>query len=466
MRRFLNKKGIAKTTAMILAVIIIIAAIGAGVYIITRPSAPPVEKPTVTVTMWSYEDVAPWLDPVLEKFNKTRDYILRYNFKRVEWLDFPTAFASAIAAGEKIDIILADPHWAADWCKAGLLKDMRKLLPKEFFDPIVLGALQAVEINNGGTGILPGVPFSLMTAGIWYNKKIFREAGISMPNWEADEYCRAFTIEEFYQVCENLKKAGFEPIGMFGATWTHQNLERICLPMYASNPSDFIIKTMKGEISFRSENWLNIFKEAKRISEYFVSGYAALDEAAACTGFAMGQTAMLFQGVWGLRYITEVAPPDFELGIMPYPYKPPNLPWLCVGGAPAWMILERTPADITEKIVEFLEFLYEDTNLLPTFSTKVRPGAGLPMKTTIMDEWIEGGYFEPIDVGRSLSAMLAKMPTMPWTNEIEGLELSDAISTMFAEVCQGIKTPEQAIEFLAAKYEELKAEGKIIIPTL
>lgn len=457
-------KGTAKIWIIVLIVAIVI--VGVSAYLVTRPPVE-VEKEIVTITLWSYEDVAPWLDPVLEKFNEqTEDYVLRYKFKRVEWLDFPTVFASAIAAGEEIDVILADPHWAAEWCKKGLLKDARELFPEEFFDPIVPGVLQAVEINNGGTGILPGVPFSLMTAGIWYNKKIFRDAGIEVPDWEADEYCRCFTIEEFYDACEKLKEAGYAPIGMFGATWTFQHMERIFMPMYTDDPLDFVIKTMKGEISFRDERWLNIFRQAKRISQYFQEGFAGIDEAASGTAFAMGETAMWFQGVWGLRYIKEVAPPDFELGIMPYPYKPPNLPWLCVGGAPAWMILERTPPDVTEKIVEFIKFLYEDNNLLPTFDTEVRPGAGIPMKTTIMDEWIEREYFKPVDVGRSIAAMVKKMKTMPWINEIEGVELSDAICSAAVDVCLGIKTPEEAVEFLVEKYEELKAEGKIIIPTL
>jgi ABC-type glycerol-3-phosphate transport system substrate-binding protein len=88
------------------------------------------------------------------------------------------------------------------------------------------------------------------------------------------------------------------------------------------------------------------------------------------------------------------------------------------------------------------------------------------MKTTVMNDWLSKGYFKPTDVAKSLVAMMSKNPTMPWTNEIEGLELSDAVSSMFVEVCQGTKTPEQAVEFLAEKYEQLEREGKIIIPTL
>ena len=99
---------------------------------------------------------------------------------------------------------------------------------KEFFDIVEMretSALAAagllapvpeavsVLVENPGTyeGVCYGVPLYATTLGIIYNKDIFKGQGLLAPD----------TFEDFLQICETVKEAGYDPLALGAADVRH-----------------------------------------------------------------------------------------------------------------------------------------------------------------------------------------------------------------------------------------------------
>ena len=72
-------------------------------------------------------------------------------------------------------------------------------------------SLDLVRQWGGGDGKLDALPFSLLGAGVIYNKDIFAEQDLCVPK----------TWDEFVTLCETLKSRGITPVyGTFREPWT------------------------------------------------------------------------------------------------------------------------------------------------------------------------------------------------------------------------------------------------------
>ena len=96
----------------------------------------------------------------------------------------------------------------AEQVEAGVLKDITADVA-DWADTINAGALGMYQQD----GKQYGIPFDLGMVGIWYNKDLFTQAGITAP---------PATWDEFLEAIDKLKAAGITPLTVGGspATWT------------------------------------------------------------------------------------------------------------------------------------------------------------------------------------------------------------------------------------------------------
>ncbi|RLI39215.1 hypothetical protein DRO64_10845 [Candidatus Bathyarchaeota archaeon] len=402
-----------------------------------------------------------WFPVILYRYRKEKRPDVTVSFKRVEWLDWPVAFSSAIAAGEKLDFILYDPHWAAKYVEQGLIPDHYELFPKEFLKDWYPWTLEANVVASGKAHILVGIPYDVQTFGIYYNRKIFKDHGIEIPDWVRKEYPDALTKEEFYEVCETLKKKGIEPIAFAGGEpWYYIFPFYFAVLQYQPDPVKFAIDSMKGRIRYDGPEYQQIFEEAKRLSKYFAKGFKAEKESTAASLYVTGKTAMFIGGTWARRYMLPVAPPDFPWDVMPVPYSPPLHGGTFGGTSPSWAVLSSVKGEDLDIVIDLIKFACRDDNIL-TY-TSICPGVGLPFKPTYKDEVLKRGLFKPPEIFEKFLkiSQFAKV----WLDWVYEPEIVTAINTETSNVIAGVHTPKEAAKEVQRVHEKLVKEGKAYYP--
>lgn len=191
-----------------------------------------------------------------------------------------------------------------------------------------------------------GVPYAANAVGVIYNKAIFKELGLEVPQ----------TWDEFIAAAEKVKASGKIPFYFtFKDAWT-------TLPSYnvlAANTQgeDFFKQLNAGETTFTEGH-----KEAtEKYLKLLENGHANQDGKAYTDGntaFANGESAMYLQGVWAIPEIKK-ANPDIDLGVFPFPVTNTPGESKVVSGVDLLLATAAT-TEHPEEAQKFIEFLTSD----------------------------------------------------------------------------------------------------------
>ncbi|WP_253384795.1 ABC transporter substrate-binding protein [Microbacterium foliorum] len=166
-------------------------------------------------------------------------------------------------------------------------------------------------------GRTSALPYSVMGASVIYNKEIFAQQGLEVPQ----------TWDELLAVCDRLKEAGIDPFyATFKDDWT---VAQGWYDYTAGGSVDVIdfFDTLAtegtgvgpdSEVSFEKD-----FAEPMDRMMTLVKDYTNADAASRGYGdgnlaFGKGEAAMYLQGPWAFSEIEKTAP-DLELGTFPLP---------------------------------------------------------------------------------------------------------------------------------------------------
>jgi raffinose/stachyose/melibiose transport system substrate-binding protein len=194
-----------------------------------------------------------------------------------------------------------------------------------------------------------GIPYATNADAVIYNKDIFKQLGIDIPQ----------TWDQFIAACEKIKAAGKNPFYFtFKDAWT-------TLPAYdalAANTEgkNFFNELSKGKTTFAKgqketmDKYLTLLKYANADSQGM--GYSDGN-----TAFAKGESAMYLQGVWAIPEIKK-ANPNINLGIFPFPVS--NTPGASkvVSGVDL-ALAESTTTKHPKEVEKFIQYLFSDASL-------------------------------------------------------------------------------------------------------
>ena len=156
------------------------------------------------------------------------------------------------------------------------------------------------------------IPYKIQTGGVFYNKDMFNEYGVKVPE----------TWEEFVEVCEVFYNAGVTPIVMgLKDGWAH------VVPYGLAAANDVLLddpdwpsKRMNGEVSFAENEGIksSMEKYSLMMNKYNVSDKNSMTYAQSNEYFYSQKAPMYIMGSWvqGLDITTEH---DFETGFFPLP---------------------------------------------------------------------------------------------------------------------------------------------------
>lgn len=232
----------------------------------------------------------------------------------LEWecVDWGTSFASQIrgrfVTGDIPDILVGKAQDVASYVKTGNLAP----IPEECIEQIRPESLEAVTKD----GKVYGLPYNVWYQGVLYNKDIFKENGLPIPN----------TKEELDMVVSQLEQAGITPYAShFQESWKVGNMTMQYLMNEVFNKvPDWGDRFRKGEVNFSdSEVMAGCLKNNQQILEASWDDALMIDQSESDIRFAKGEAAMYLTGSWSLQFIYQ-AQYDTDIGIFPFPNEDGN----------------------------------------------------------------------------------------------------------------------------------------------
>lgn len=290
------------------------------------------------------QEVIGYFDELLRQFEKARPGARVVH-------DSTVAIAPQFVRGEPADVgCFNDNLELARYIKRGVLSDLSDLPSAQRVRTDVGELTDQYATYPGRTSVLP---YSLAAAGVIYNKQIFAEHQLPVPE----------TWSQFVDVCDELTAAGITPVYATDKdTWTlWQGLFDYCVGSLV-DPAQFFHRMKElgtdvgpgSEVSFEKDLAVPM-ERAKTVSSYFNRDHAVRSYADGNLAFGKGEAAMYLQGPWALSQIALVDP-DLPIGTFPLPVSenPDDRKARVNIDLGLWVPTASTQQDEARELVEFL----------------------------------------------------------------------------------------------------------------
>ncbi len=345
---------------------------------------------------------------------------IEIEFEFVSTDNFDNVLNSQLQAGEGPDIIEVGGQTKL-LARAGYLLDLSN---QEFISKYSDSGLQAYTVGEG----VYAEPLQSWFEGIFYNKKIFEENGISVPK----------TWDEFIAIHKTLEEKGIKAQTMGAQSYEPMMKQSIGL---VNNLFYSDSENMKFDESFNEgegkleeawlpavQEWYKIIEEGCLNAEMLGLSYdQALDE------FATEKAAMWECGPWAVETIL-AKNPDIDFGMFPIPGTDADKPgWLVGGPGSAWAINAKS-----EHVEEALKVL-EVTSTEEAQQALAKDNAGSSFVTGV--EIDLGDIYADCDEAFKAGNVYAPW-TAVWTN---GNAVTEAYGKSLQEVLSGSKDVQQAL---------------------
>ena len=208
------------------------------------------------------------------------------------------------------DIITFDAPNCARYAKDGYLYDISNAFTSEEKSKFIT--------LNEYQGKLYGIPIQESSAGFYYNKTLFEQAGINVSGYTVDN---PWTFDQFKAVCKQLKDASITPVDMRLDATTDETGTYLLYPFIYAAGGSFVDSTgLQAKGYFDSTGSISGFQFLK---DLISSGYTSYGLGA--TDFHTGKVGMYLSSGWTTRELDYEYKTTFGVhdrtkwGILPYP---------------------------------------------------------------------------------------------------------------------------------------------------
>ena len=210
--------------------------------------------------------------------------------------------------GTLADIITFDAPNTAAYAKSGLLYDISDLISAE--EQAMFYSVNTYE------GKLFGLPIQESSAGFFYNKKIFRDAGIDVSGYTAEN---PWTFEDFKNVCARLQAHGVTAVDMRIDATKDETAPYLLYPFIYAAGGEFT-----SEDGYTANGYYNSTATANGfqfIKDLIDAGYTSY--AIGATDFFTGKVGMYLSSGWTIPDLDNKFKENFasrdDWGLLPYP---------------------------------------------------------------------------------------------------------------------------------------------------
>lgn len=270
------------------------------------------DKKLVYWSMWSKDEPqAKVIEEAIEKYEKDTGVTVDVQFKgrtgQREGLE------PALQAKQQIDLFDEDINRVnGSWGSYLMdLEDLAKDYEAEYGQEVLFKVAR-----NAGGGTLKTIPYQPSIFGFFYNKALFKQAGIE---------AAPTTWEEFDAVCAKLKEAGITPI-TGDVTYQTSTLGYHIARYLGQDGVKALVNDPKAEDP-DAVNWDNekVLKALKDYEDFAKKGYFSENIAGNVwpdgqnKEFAPGEAGIIICGSWLPNEIKNMVAEDFEWGYFNYP---------------------------------------------------------------------------------------------------------------------------------------------------
>jgi raffinose/stachyose/melibiose transport system substrate-binding protein len=307
----------------------------------TQSSASGNKPVTITYLSWHNETT---LKPIIDAFNEKYPHITIDLQYAPPIQDYVEKAKVLFLAGETPDVFVTAAENKREVIENGYAIDITHL-------PVFNRMSDTFKYTYAQDGKIYAFAPDAWIGGIYYNVKLFQQAGVTVPN----------SYDEFLVVLQKLKDAGIKPIAFSKdnlydipqALFITETIDKI--PDYDAQVNDGKMTYVEGW-SKPYRMWYDDFIQKGFVTKDMlgITGEQVVDE------FTTEQVAMMIGGPWNLESF-EQKNPDLEFDMMPFVGTEPGVKWNI--GAVGVGFSVGKDAKYSEEGMKYLEFLSSDEGL-------------------------------------------------------------------------------------------------------
>ena len=398
---------------------------------------------------------------IIESYNSSQD---KYEVEYIELVNSSDLYSkiSMMMQSPKTspDVITEDGFMIHSDSAAGYLlplddkiKDWAEI--KNFIPSILDG-------SRGHEGKLYGIPMSTDVQGIWYNKKLFKKAGINVP-WQPNNW------EDIISAAEKIKSVGgedFIPLFFFSSKILPEQVSMRTFQALYSGTGSSLYDFDKDKWVVDKENLMKVFNfvnevynvkkigaplsiaNNKTVEDLFVSDYMKNDK-----------LGMLFTGHWIANQWAEGTPYQWDEALdnwgfanhVTYNGQEPKYTTMSGG----WTYAIPQNAKNKEGALDFLQYLISK-DMHKYFLLETR-------ELSVRNDIIEDEEYQ----NQKMSVVKEASELLNYAHFRPSLDKYSILSIMFTEVIESITisdaTPEQAYDTFKREMLRIAGDDKVIV---
>lgn len=250
---------------------------------------------------------------------------------------------AAITTNSLPDVITLDGPNTAAYAKSKVITPLDDYLKDNNMEDV----LDSIKQQGTYDGKFYAFGYSESNVGIYYNKKMFKEAGIdesSLPTLK-----KPWTWDEFKAVSKKLKDHFKEAAIDFRLNSNDEMLPYAYMPLIWSNGGSVV-----NEDGTKAEGYFNSKESTQAvqfIQDLVKEGYTTVSPVE--KGFETGQYPMVLSGSWTIADL-QTNYKDIDFGISPYPVS--NKTKKLVSPSGSWQLAVTTKSNKKDAAAEFVKF--------------------------------------------------------------------------------------------------------------
>ncbi|MCI9324817.1 MAG: extracellular solute-binding protein [Lachnospiraceae bacterium] len=263
----------------------------------------------VWLNQYNEDGIIKWTEWVKEQVESQYPYIT-LDMQTYSADEIDSILLTKIASDDAPQIFSCRTASIPEYVDAGYVYDLSN---EPWIGNVAESFVQSAVVN----GIQVYVPMDTNYSGIFYNKDVFEENGLEIPE----------TADELYAVCDALKAKGIEPFSCgFGELWTLEEYffpiwMTYCVGGYGGFDANraWFTDLEAGNTTFTGdEAFAAAFSTLYALRDYFSEDPMTTDWNTALGKVATGEGAMICNGSWTIDGILSINP-DANIGTFAIP---------------------------------------------------------------------------------------------------------------------------------------------------
>jgi raffinose/stachyose/melibiose transport system substrate-binding protein len=391
------------------------------------------EKQSVTLVWWHNVTQGPGVKlykDIASEFQKKNPNIT-LKVVPLQNEQFKTKIPIALQSDDPPDVFQS---WGGgglvDQQKAGKVTDLTKYVAP--WIKTIGGSAAGWQVN----GKQYAVPYSVGVVGFWYNKQLFKQAGVSSA---------PKTWPQFLAAISKLKNAGITPLSVGGKdTWTeafYWDYLAVKLCSKSVMQQSAVTYSFKDPCWVKAGKYLQQLLDAEPFQDGFLATPAQQTPTSAAGLMANGKVAMELQGHWDPGTMAALTPdqkvPGF-LGWFPFPNVPGSkaVPGSLLGGGDGYACSSQAPQPACSQLLAYINS--------PSVQRRIgSTGFGLPVR-----KGTQSSVKDP-----NLGTVLKFRTTSPfiqlYLDQAYSAAIGQALNTAIAKQFAGKATPAQVVAEIA-----------------